>query len=274
MTAPLTPDTPTPNGGASSTEQTSSAPAPAPTPPPVWRAPENAPAWAKGKTAEEILQQNIQLAEVVSRFNQQGILQQQPAPQAPVQATHQTASFGDEDFLTGAQVKALLQQAVAQVQPAVQQATQAGAQANVGIAMMQFKPEFDRWGPEINSMLANVPLEQRNVDTVKQIVNIVRGNHVDELVAEKVAAASQHLPTTRSNGAAAGQPTSLNNGLNSPHVSDAWKLRANAAGISEREIEDFCRVNEMTPDQFFKQFEKGTFMTAAVSENRFRPVLR
>ena len=268
MTTPLTPANLTPNVQGSSTEPTGSAPAPAPTPEPaVWRAPAGAPAWAQGKTAEQILEIATQAVPIIERFNQQS---QVPAAQ-PVQ-TSQAPTFADEDFLTGAQVRALLDQREQSLRPILQQATQQGASVTVGMAMMKHKDAFDKWGPEINAMMAGVPRENLTVDMVGQIVNIVRSNHVDEIVREQVAAAAQNPPTLRSNGAATGAPTQTQAGLNT--APEPWQLKAKAAGISDREIEDFCRVNEMTTEQFFKQFDKGNFMAVAVSENRFRPVLR
>lgn len=270
MTAPNT-GNPTPTEGSPSSTPPSGtatngtgAPTSAPEP---WRAPETAPAWARGRTAEEILAASTALAEQ----NQQmyGLLQQQLNPPKPAQPPVQIA---DDDFTTGAQVRGYLDQRAQQFQQALGSTANQTASVIRGFVETQDPEPFKRWGREIDALLQNVPKDQWTLDAVRQAVRIVKADHVDELAAERAERlAAERIPTMRSNGGAGtGSVPTTSLGLDSPTIPDHWKRSAAAVGLGESELREFCAANGMTPDQFVEQFGKGNLLTA-VSENRVDP---
>lgn len=175
---------------------------------------------------------------------------------------------GDDDIVTGAQMRELLARQAQSVQPFFQQTQQTLASQAVSMARKEYADEFKRWGPEIESTLAQIPAEARTLDNIATIVDNVRGRHWKELVADEAQrVASGNLPTARANGSApAGQPSSPFN--TSDKIPQQWKDRAASAGLTPAALADFCRVNGMTEQQFYAQFDKG-YITAAVADNQF-----
>ena len=49
---------------------------------------------------------------------------------------------------------------------------------------------------------------------------------------------------------------------------EKWRDHAKAVGISARELHEFCWANDITIDEFFKQFDKG-LVTDAIADVNF-----
>jgi hypothetical protein len=170
--------------------QTPSAPAPVTPPlgspaPEPWRAPANAPAWAAGKSADEILNLSTQMAEALARG-------QAPAPvQQPQPLPNGNGLPNDEMWIARPNDAARMvadQRAAEVMAPAFEglkhMAGMVAAQTR-GLASQQFKDDFTRWGPEIDAAMSQVSPELRTLDNYEKVVKFVRGNHVDEIVAER-----------------------------------------------------------------------------------------
>lgn len=263
MTAPLNDIQTDPTGSATGSTPPLGSPPPSEAKP--WTAPDHAPAWARGKSPEEILGISERLYGIVEKFNQQGTV-------APVsQPAAAPANFNDDDFVSGAQVRALLQQAAQTVQPQVQQNADQMAQMALGWVKDKQKDVFDKYGPEVQSYLANMPKQSWTVDNLTQVANLVRSNHLDELVTERARQLlAEQLPTMRSNGGAGTGASIPNAGrtLQSDHLPENFRRKAESVGLSEQDLEDFTRTVGMTREQFFQQFDNKKFMTAAVADNK------
>ena len=211
----------------------------APTP---WRAPATAGKFA-GKTAEEVLGIAEALADA---------MQATPAPAAPAAPAFDVA---DDEYLTGAQVKKMLEAARPTADsPGVTLA----ADPNVSIVRSKHAPLFAKYGPEIDALVARVPPHMRTLDNLEQCVRMVRSDHVDEIAGELATQrVNEMAPTIRSTGsgsppASASRELSLEN----EKIPAAWLERARARKIDERTIEEFCRANDMSLTDFYKQFDK------------------
>ena len=264
MTAPLNDLQRDPTGSATGSTPPGSTP---PAEPKPWTAPDSAPAWAKGKTPEEILGISTQLYGIVEKFNQQSAVQ----PPAPAPSAAAPTTFNDDDFVSGAQVRQLLQQAAGQVTPQMQQNAEGLAQMALSMVRDKQKDVFERYGPEVQTYLANMPKTAWTVDNLTQVANLVRSNHLDELVAEKARQlVAEQLPTMRSNGGA-GPGASIPNAsrsIQSDTLPDRFRKMAAAVDLTDSDLADFCRVNQTTPEAFFAGLDSKKFMVAAVADNK------
>lgn len=214
-----------------------------------WRAGANAPRWAQGKSAEEILG-------IADALLQAAPVAQPAAPVAPPQPT-----FDDNDYLTGAQLKQYI---------ASQQnnngAVELAASANLGLLRNQYATDFAKYGHEINGMLQNVPKNLWTLDNLERVVKMVRSDHLDEIAQERAVQLAASMPgTIRSTGAGSDLPAiNRETSLESEKIPAEWKRRAAAAGVTERVVDEFCRANDMQPSDFYKQFD--TPMTRIVED--------
>ncbi len=275
---PVTPQTPSPEPAGTSTPPGSSGAA-APAPEYRFGAAPDVPAWAQGKTAKEVLEIGKNLYSIAERFNQTGQVQApaQPQYQSPQQGyqyqppAQAPVEIGDDEFLTGRQVKQFVSQQAQALAPQFQQSVNLAAQTTLGLVQQKYTNEFQRYGPEIQGYLANLPREAWSLDNLERVVKIVRAEHLDELVDERARQrATEMIPSLRPNGGATESPSA--SGYESKVPAD-WLAKAKSVGLGEAEIRDFCAANRMTPDQFFKQFDGG-LITAAVAESKPRTVVR
>jgi hypothetical protein len=177
----------------------------------------------------------------------------QPEPAAPaVNTAPQGFDFADDDYISGKQLRDTLGRFVPQQNTAVELA----ASANVGIVRQMHAQDFARYGREIENKIAQVPAHLRTLDNLQMVVKMVRSDHVDEIAHERAQQLVSTMdPTLRSNGGGAPPvPASHENTLAADTVPAEWKRRALAAGITDRTVEEFCRSNDMTPADFYKQF--------------------
>jgi hypothetical protein len=227
---------------------------------PAYRYPDNdsVPEYLRGKTAEDAAQLLQGLVEGIGRG------QQQAASAPPPLETLAQDEFVTRGHLTEAQNAAL-----AQVNPWLQ--TVADQQATMGYNIVKKQEEdvFRKYEPEIIKVLQRVPRAQWTLDVIGNAVTFVKGNHVQELVTDKVRALEATMGTMRSTGRA-GSPSdfqakeTIAERLEKVPPS-AWQLRAKAAGITDAEVRELCSMNDITPDDFFAQFGPG-LITDAVAD--------
>ena len=135
------------------------------------------------------------------------------------------------------------------------------ASTALAIAKRDNPVEFAKYGPEIMAELAKVPRYGWTLDNIEIVVTLIKGRHRDEYAREQ----AQHLiatmePTIRPTGGGSG-PVSASNVAGNPfdneRVPADWRQRAKQTGINERTIQEFCTANDMTPEDFWKQFERS-----------------
>lgn len=190
---------------------------------------------------------------------------QQPTQSVPATAVSTPSGMpelADDTILTGRDLKSYLRQAQQQfIAPQMQQSTDMASSGVYGIASMKFKKEFDRYGPEIQQELTKVPRTYWTLDNLETVVNLVAGRHREDYARERAQElVAQMEPTIRPTGGGSvpvPTPHEKSQSLESESIPDDWKLRAKQAGITEATVREFCQSNEMTPEEFFKQFEKS-----------------
>ncbi len=172
-----------------------------------------------------------------------------PASAAPPPAAFDVA---DDEYLTGAQVKRFLAE-----RPVDDTAVRMSADANLSIVRRDYADTFTKYGREVDALIARVPFNQRSIDNLTLAVKMVRSDHVDEIANERAQQlAATIAPTLRpTGGGAASAPVSRDASLESEKIPQEWKDRARAAKITEATVAEFCRGNDMTEAQFYKQFD-------------------
>lgn len=246
--------------------ETPSSPTPPTTTPGVeaeYRYPNDAtlPEWARGKSASEIL-----------AITQQLVNERVQGTPAPVQPQAPAPAAGDDEYVTGRDLKAMRQAAESQFGSTLENIAAQNATTAYTIAKREHKEMFSKYEPEIVQLLGRVPRNQWTLDVIENAVKFVRGNHVDEIAEEKARRlAAQMEPTIRSTGSGGSSPVprSPDLSLESDKIPAAWREHAKQAGIGERELQELCWANDMTPEAFFKQFESG-MVTDAIHDVRVR----
>lgn len=228
---------------------------------PEYRYPENdkVPEYLRGKTASEAAQLLQSLVEAAGRSAAQPAYQ--PPPPPPL--------TGDDDYVTAAHLKQAQNAALAQVSPWLQTVADQQATMSYNLAKQADQDVFRKYEPEIIQVLQSVPRQQWTLDVIKKAVTMVKGSHVEELANEKLRALEATMGATmRSTGRAGSIPDSTNNDTVQARLEKAppqWLARAKAVGITENEIWEMCRNNDITPDEFFKEFGAG-LVTDAVAD--------
>lgn len=219
----------------------------------------DAPAWAQGKTAAEVLGIAEQQNSVIRGYIQTGQPPQQPTYQPPVQPPPADQGFNQTEFVTGADIQRFAPKMIQDaVTPQLQAVINMTAEGNLAHVQRDNATIFQKYGPEVNIKLANVPKNLWTVDNLRTVVNLVRADHVDEIASEQasrlVAGMGESL---RSNGSptppvAQGEQKYT---LKNQEINPELKRRAAQTGLSDAAIDEFCRANDMTREQWFKGFD-------------------
>lgn len=232
---------------------------------PEYRYPNNetVPEYLRGKTASDAAQLLQGLVESVGRGQSQ-------IPAAPAAVS----PAGDDDYVTGAGLRHAQNQALAQVQPWLQNVAEQQATVSYSIAKREHPDIFRKYEPEVIKVLQSVPRQNWTLDVIEKAVTFVKGSHVDEITAEKVRALESTMNSTmRSTGRAGStsdSPLTETVASSLDKAPDAWRVHAKAVGITENEVWEFCRNTDTTPEEFFKQFGKGLVTDAIADVNYVR----
>ena len=209
---------------------------------------------------------------VLERFNQQATVTRQPEPQYQAPPTP-PGELADDDYVNGAALKRYLQQASQQyVAPQMQQVHAANAGMAMNLVQSRYGEDFKRYGPEINGLIANMPLESRTIDNLERVIKFVRSEHLDQLVEEKAEVRARELAGQmgsglRSSGAPSGTLPPADNTLSVANeaLPSLWREKAAKVGLTDQTVREFCVANGMTPEEFFKQFEGNVMTDKAVA---------
>lgn len=256
-------ESPQPNSGPPSTEPSappSSAPGGSP---PEFRFGDDAPEWAKGKTAGEVLN----LAKTMEQALKTAMPQQfappaQPAPQAQPQSRPTTDDWlVQPDVATQRIAEGVFAERFAPAIANLQSVAAQFAQTQRYLAETKWATEFARYGPEIDTLMANVAPEQRTLENYGKVVTFVRGNHFDELAAEKAQKLSAQggLGERSGGGGFTGTPQG---GVDLNKLPHGVGEIARQKGVTEQMVRDYCRATNTTPEEWMRQMLDDKIVTS------------
>lgn len=240
MTAPTassgTPETP-PNP---ETPGSSTPPSGAPTPSAPWKAPASpdVPQHLWGKSSEEIL-----------AYASQVPVQTSPQNQLPAMPT-------DDQFFQSPtkSAEAVAQNVAARFAPQVQANATMAQDVVKFMATQKFAADFAKWGPEIEAKVNQVEPQYRSASLYENAVKLVRGDHVQEIVAEEMRKqAALSSPGERSSGTPGGTYTGGGKVIDFDAIPSHLREQFKAQGITEATILEFCQESKTAPADWMKQ---------------------
>lgn len=237
-----------PNSQTTEASPTSTA-APTSTPTP-WRVPEDDPRpWARGKTAEELLNLSDQ---AIQSLYQVASMPQQQAYQAPPPPADDLADDAIVDGRT-------LRQFAARYQPPGPdpQVQQQIASMALDRARTKHKDIADRWPHEFDAEVAKLPVGLRTLDNLDFVASVIRGRHVEDLVSERARTlAAQQDMTIRTTGAGSDNGGHGALSLESDELPAKYRDTLKKAGVTESVAREFCRANGLSFTDWLKQAAK------------------
>lgn len=155
-----------------------------------------------------------------------------------------------------------------QVAPQLNQLTEQLASQSLAFVRQKHQATFDKYGPEIYGTLSNIPKNMWTVDGLEKVVKFVRADHVDEIAAEEAKRLVHTMEPggmLRSNGGAGtvpgATPTELTLQAQWEKLPADYRARLEKAGITDRTVDDWCRINGMTHQQFYDSIGKTGIVT-------------
>lgn len=239
--------------------------------PEAWRIPygdQRYPEFAWGKTAEELANMTNKLyGEQLRGYSYQQ--PQAPLPQASLPAQEPSS----DDWLTDPgsaarrQMEMYYQQHLA---PQLQMQAAALGSTSRSIVAQQEPEAFRKWGPEIDALINQIDPQYRTTDAIGKVVNMVKGEHLDELVQERTKREIDKMANAdpmRTDGAPMGATTNARLGidLDNTELPPEYKRRLDRYGVKPETIDEFLMKTEvarrpgLTLDQARKEWvEKAT----------------
>jgi hypothetical protein len=210
-------------------------------------------------TREEIL--GVATGQAVALENANAMLQRfnQPVQQPePRNRFDYDLPADDNEYLQVGQVRRLIGAIANQPAPVDATARNLAAQGLYTNIRSQRADEFKRWGSEIDAEIRRLDVSYWTYDALNTIVNMVRANHVDELVAEKAQRlANESHPTIRSGtGGSGGGSHIQQRTLDSDTLPKGWVEQAKLRGIDESTVREFAQMQGITPDEYLAQVEQ------------------
>lgn len=223
---------------------------------PEWRVPETDPrVWARGKTASEILNLTEQAVGAVQQLSQQPPAYQPPAP------SFDPHNVRDDDYIDGKTLKTYLQTVANPVAQRFQQVDHSLAQFAEQQVRQKYQDAFQRYGPEIVPLIANIPANARTVDNLSMAVELVLGRHIqDERRLAQAEVAPPMDPTGRSYGAP-GSPASLAPGrlgrvTESDELPADYRDLLKQKNITDETVREFCAMQGISLQQWVDTAKK------------------
>lgn len=139
-------------------------------------------------------------------------------------------------------------------------ATQQAAVA-LDLARQKHPDVFGKWPGEVAALLGGVAPESLTVEMFSRAALMVKANHLDEIIAERVRASAMPMHAAFRSTGGGGPMTTPQKPVPTAGVA-RWEQRAADVGIGPREITLFCRENDMTEAEFFDQFGDGLISDA------------
>ena len=221
------------------------------------------PTWALGRTGPEV-------AQLGNTFYQQALTgqpqqqpqqpaqqpQQQPQYQAPPQQLQQSQvpprPTQDDWLANPAEASAAenLYHYQTQVQPQMQGMQQNNAAMARQIVSGEERDAFDRWGPEIDMYIMKTDPQMQNVQNLRMIVRMVKGEHIDELTKERAEAEANRIIEERVTAGAISLPGGTGGSAPAQNVLD---FNVDDLPLNYRELlqsEGLIREGKLTPPFF------------------------
>ena len=237
------------------------------------------PEWAKGKTADEVLELANEVFRTLPTTAPQQQVPQEPVQQ-PQQATYQphpqVAQVGPPSLdLAYSDQEEYNRQLVAWQQASTQQQVQQAGQQVLrpvyqNMAVMarnevarnsEYKAVFQKYGHEVDQEMSNVPFEQRNVQAYEWLAQKVLGKHAKELLGEEIRneIRSSGGPDTASASQVVGtEPATYNSALDEFWASDdAYVRNARAEGLSKEQIRENIGLMGLDEESYIKAIKSG-----------------
>lgn len=202
--------------------------------------------WLRGKTADEAATLNSQMYDVLQRP------QAQQQPQQPQYAPQPAPSLEptQDDWLTQPEVasrKLGEYMRKTQFEPAMNQFADTVAQQARMIVEMRDPEAFKRWGPEIDVMVQRYGPAARSVEGLNAVVDMIRGKHVNELIAEREAAVRGSMTASmRADGGAAATTAASGNRIDfdSAGLPDNYRRALERYRITPETLDEFLSATE------------------------------
>ena len=222
--------------------------------------------WARGKTADEVLNIAGQLEQSLQHVVTNG----QP-PQAPIrnEAPANQNGFTEGEYVKGEDLNRMAPAIVdARVDSRVAGINEQLASIALSTIKSEYASDFANYGPEIYGHLSrlNKSAGAWTVDNLRYVVKMVRADHVEEIVSARLRDAStSQEPALRSTGAAPVSPAPLATdfSVQSAQLPPEFREKLAKAGITDATMQEFCRVNNMTVQDYFTMVTRGHVITEA-----------
>ena len=215
-----------------------------------------APEWARGKTANEVLNLATSMADTLQRV-QPPKPQAAPAPQAqPVQMPYTDEWLVQPEKATQRVVGDMMTPMV----QGLQSMTQQFASTARMLAESKFGDEFRRYGPEIDTLMAEVPPENRTLENYAKVVTYVRGSHFEELAKEKAPSLLQGAVGERSGVGGVGGATA--SGVAFDKLPHGVGEIARQKGLTESMVRDFCKATGMKESDWMEMALNDKMVTS------------
>ncbi len=213
------------------------------------------PEYARGKTASELLGITTQVVGALQDVARQQAFQPQPtyAPPAP------NTEFKDDDIVDGRTMKAYAQQIAQQsTNPNMERQLAQVLYDNVS-REPKYQETFQKWGHEVLAQLRGVPHAGWTLDTIRLAGNIVRGEHLDELVEQRAQTKLQNMQGLPIRGNGLG---SANNLVDSDGLPANYQAILDRIGVTMAQVDGFCAAHGQGWDRkkWFAYYDKPSTM--------------
>lgn len=230
----------------------------------------------RGRTGDEA-------ASYFKTFYQQALAGQPRQPQAAPQAPAQNAALpNDTDWLTDPSrafdrgVQNVVQN---QLQPTMNSLFQNNASTNRQLVAQKYSDVFQKWAPEVDALALQLDPQFRTYENYEQIAKIVRSDHNDEIVNERLEAAVQARLTAsggslRPDGSvAAGGSAAPANAvdLGSTELPEEYRRILADVNMKPRDLPEFLRRyygNDVDLDKAMKDWFEKAKSGKVISESR------
>lgn len=230
----------------------------------------------RGRTADEA-------ASYFKTFYQQALAGQPRQPQAAPQAQPQPSALpNDTDWLTDpsrAFDRGVQNVVQTQVLPTMNSLFQNNASTNRQLVAQKYSDVFQKWAPEVDALALQLDPQFRTYENYERIAKIVRSDHNDEIVNERLEAAVQARLTAsggslRSDGSvAAGGSAAPANAvdLGSTELPEEYRRILADVNMKPRDLPEFLRRyygNDVDLDKAMKDWFEKAKSGKVIAESR------
>ena len=251
--------------------------------PDAWRIPygdQRYPEFAWGKTAEELANLTNKLYGEQLRGTQ-STPQYQSAPQ--YQAPSAPPEPSSDDWLTdpGSAAKRQMESYYqSHLAPQLQMQAAALGATSRSIVAQQEPEAFRKWGPEIDALINQIDPQYRTTDAIGKVVNMVKGEHLDELVQERTKREIDRMANAdpmRTDGSPLGATANARVGidLDNTVLPPEYKRQLDKYGVRPETIDEFLTATEVrrrgiTLDQARKEWLEKAGKGDIITEEAIR----